>query len=114
MKDAVIFWRVASIVCLGSAIIQGYLVGDRIRHLTTIVWKIGGGPGLISAGREMILLFFPATVAFLTLGFIATDRLRYQASSFRFLSMLGTQILIAGALIWGAMLASPYVQIVAR
>ncbi len=114
MKDGVNFWRIASIVCLGSAIIQGYCVGDRIRHLTTIAWKIGIGQGLISTSREMIVVFFVATAAFLALGFIATDHLRYQASSFRFVSMLGTQILIAGGIIWGAMLVSPYVQIVAR
>jgi hypothetical protein len=70
--------------------------------------------GLITAGVVMIVVFFLFTAVFVALGLITADHFLKQRSWFSLPAILGTQILIAGALIWGAMLASPYVEIVNR
>jgi hypothetical protein len=114
MNTTTIIWRVAALLCLGAGCYQGYEVAGKIQHLTTMAWKLGVEPGLISAGREMIVIFFVVTAVFLGLGLVATDKPLKLKSWFRFASMLDSEILIAGAMIWAAMVASPYVQIVSR
>lgn len=114
MNRESIVWRLASLACLCAGCFQGYEVTARIQHLTTMAWKLGVEPGLISAGREMIVVFFVATAIFLALGLVSADKLRKEESLFRFASLLGSEILIAGAMVWAAMAASPYVQIVNR
>lgn len=103
-----------AIVCMVAAIVQCLAVADRIAHVTTIAWKVGVEPSLITANCSMIIAFFVLTSLFVGLGLFATGRLRRVASSFRFLSLLSVQLLLAGAVIWGALLCTPFVQIVSR
>jgi hypothetical protein len=115
MRRAAMSWRVASFLCLGAGCYQAHEVAERVRHLTTIAWKMGMDSfALITAGVVMIVVFFLFTGVFVALGLITTDHFLRQRSWFSLPAILGTEILIAGAIIWGAMLASPYVEIVNR
>ena len=107
-------WIVVALACLAAAIWQSVEVAGRVTHLATIAWKTGIEPSLISAGTTMVFSFFGATVFFVLLGLVATDRLRNANSTFRFCSLLSVQILLAGAIIWGGLLCTPFVQIIPR
>ena len=60
----------------------------------------------------MMIVFFGATAAFVSLGLVAGERLRRVQSRFRYVSLLGVMLLLAGALVWGGLLASPFVRVV--
>jgi hypothetical protein len=107
-------WRVVSLLCLGVACYQGYEVEERLRHIATIGWKGGIEPGLISASILMIVVFFVLTAIFMGIALVATNRLLKERSWFSLAAILSGEILIAGAIIWSALLASPYVDIVNR
>jgi hypothetical protein len=107
-------WRVASLLCLAAASYQGYEVEERTRHVITISWKLGIEPGLISAGVVMIVTFFVLTAIVLGIALVATNHLLRERSWFSLPAILAAEILIAGAILWTAMLASPYVDIVNR
>jgi hypothetical protein len=107
-------WSVVALACLASAIWQSVEVAGHVAHVATNAWKIGAEPGLISAGTTMLFIFFGATVVFVSLGLFATDRLRRADSPFRFISLLSVQILLAGAIVWGGLLCTPFVEIVQR
>ena len=76
-----------------------------------MAFKFGVEPELISAGTSMVVIFFGGTAVFVAHGLIATNRLRCIKSPSRFISLLSVQMLIAGALVWGGILVSPFVQI---
>ena len=103
-----------AVACLAAAIWQWIELADRLTHLVWFAFKFGTKPNLISAGSFMIIVFFTATAVFTGLGIIATTQLGRTESCFRFCSLLGVLMLIAGALIWGGLLASPLVHIVPR
>ena len=107
-------WTSIAFVCLAAAIWQWVELADRIRHLAWFAFKFGIEPHLISAGSFMVVVFFGATALFVGLGIVATRQLRAADSRLRFCSRLSVQMLIAGAVVWGGLLASPLIQIVSR
>src|SRR5438477_142097 len=107
-------WISIAFVCLAAAIVQCIQVADRVAHVAWFAYKFGVEPHLITAGSSMLVVFFGATAVFVGLGSVATDRLRRAESRLRFCSLLSVQMLIAGALVWGGLLASPLIQIVSR
>ena len=107
-------WTSMAFVCLAAAIVQCIQVADRVTHVAWFAYKFGVEPHLITAGSSTLVVFFGSTAVFVGLGLVATDRLRTAKSRFRFCSLLSVQMLIAGALVWGGLLASPFIQIVTR
>ena len=107
-------WTFIAFICLAAAIVQCIQVADRVAHVAWFAYKFGVEPHLITVGSSMLIAFFGATAGFVGLGLAATDRLRRVESHFRFCSLLSVQMLIAGALVWGGLLASPLIQIVSR
>jgi len=108
------FWASIALICLAAAIWQCVEVADRVTHLSRMAYKFGVEPQLISASTSMVGIFFGATAVFVVLGIVATERLRRLQSPIRFCSLLSVLMLLAGALVWGGMLISPFVQIVSR
>ena len=108
-------WHLISLVSAFAAAIQIYEVGSRLSHLTTIAWKTGiDSSGVIDAGQTMLYIFFGASAVFLCLAFVSEEKLRNQKSHFFYVSKLASLCLVTGMLIWGSMVASPYVIIANR
>ena len=107
-------WASIAFVCLAAAIWQWVELADRLRHLAWFAFKFGVEPHLITAGSFMVVVFFAATAIFVALGLVATRQLRGADSRVRFCSRLSVQMLIAGAVVWGGLLASPLIQVVSR
>jgi hypothetical protein len=105
-------WHMASALSAIVAGIQLLAVSDRISHFTTIAWKTGiETSSVIDAGKTMLFIFFGASAAFLCLALISEEKLRNQKSNFLYVSKIAGLSLIAGMVIWGGMVASPYVII---
>ena len=62
----------------------------------------------------MLVVFLVLTMAFLSLSMVAADRLYGIGSVFRFGAVLAASLLIAGAIVWLGMIASPAVIVVSR
>jgi len=105
-------WHLTSLACAAVACLQTFMVADRIKNLSSIVWELGFEPGLLTVSLSTTVIFFVTSAAFIILGLFATDRLKGMSLTFRLLSMLSVQLLVAGAIIWGSMLVSPYVDFV--
>ncbi|MEW6305718.1 MAG: hypothetical protein AB1705_19745 [Verrucomicrobiota bacterium] len=101
-------------VCLGAAFWQWVELADRLHHLGRLLFKFGTHSNLISAGSFMVVVFFTATAVFVGLGLVAATQLRRAGSGLRFWSLLSVLMLVTGALVWGSLLASPLIEIVAR
>ena len=105
-------WHLASLATAIAAGIQIYAVGDRVSHFTTIAWKTGmDTSGVIDTGKTMLYVFLGASLLFLSLALVSEEKLRNQKSNFVYISKLAGLVIISGILIWGSMIASPYVII---
>jgi hypothetical protein len=110
-----LIWRLLPGVCALGAGIQAYAVTGRITHFATIAWKTGlDTVGVIDAGRTMIWAFFALTALVIVVAEIVEKRCRKESAILVYICRMSSTALWGGALIWTAMLMSPFVIISPR
>ncbi|MGK4008275.1 hypothetical protein WMF31_37010 [Sorangium sp. So ce1036] len=105
-------WNVLVVGLLAGAVAQHWIVGARIAHAATICWKTGVEAGLITVHGVPQIMFVVFSGIGVALSVLAAQRLLLKRSLGGYMALLSTAAYIAGVTVWGALLATPFVQIV--